>query len=387
MARKSTQKMKSEVGSSRDAKIASLVAIELTNEEILAALEATDNTIWDAKDPRRTKNTPPYDKIKRQRAMEAIRSVRHKVMGDDENFSHMSEGAGGVESIADVAFANISRFSSGMEAIDNIFGKTEFVHLTGPNKGKKTGHIEIGMPKSFITIIAGSPGVGKTRLAIALTKSLNKQGKKVLYFNGEAERSQFRSWCGVDVNPKLFLIKTADCMRLEDVVADILTHKPEVVIVDSLQMILAIGGILAVISRFKLLKNDPDAGCPHFILISQLNKKGELKGSTILEHLVDCSIKAIKIEGRQGQFLLECPRKNRGGPTPVSATFRHTEAGTVETVKYDKHVDHMDLRQTGIATGPPLPSESVSTRRPFVPDNGDAAGTNNSQALAATSTV
>jgi archaellum biogenesis ATPase FlaH len=346
-----------------------MVAATFSNEEIMAALEAVDPIIMDAKDPRRKRGMPECDKIARQRTMEAIRSVRFKITGDDKDINTLVglAGTGSVKSIADVDYENMPRFSSGMDTIDYLYGQTVFVHLSGPKKGQPTGEVQIGLPAAFMSIWGGSPGVGKSRLAIALTKSLNKKGKKVLYLNGEASESQFRMWCGMDVDPKLFLVRTTDCMRLEMVVADILTHKPDVVIADSVQMILAAGGILAVLTRLKMLKNDPAAGLPHVILISQLNKKGELKGNTLIEHLVDCCAKVTRIEGRQGQFRVAIERKNRGGITPRYASFRHMEHG-IEAISQLRTPDKIDLvRPAGVAAAADIPEEPDAIEHQFVP--------------------
>lgn len=376
MARKSTQSMsenalKDSTGSSRDAQIASGVTAGWTNEAILAAFESMDDgSILEPKHPRRVKGMVTFDKVKRQRLQEAIRSVRFKMQTDEEDISRELTlvDDGDLKPIDQVAFRNIHRFSSGIPALDRIYGSTNFVHLDGKDMGKPTGHVEIGLPHAFLSIWGGSPGVGKTRLAIAVTKSLNKLGRKVLYYNGEATESDFRVWVGMDVNPKLFMVRSTDALRLEMIVADAYRTKAEVIIVDSLQMIKAAGGIMAILTRLKMLKSDPAAGMPHIILISQLNKKGELKGKTDLEHMVDFSATVTKLEGREGQFRLECPRKNRGGPTPRYGTFKHYE-GTVVAVSTDAATaQELMLKQAGpIVTGPPIEDEPEAIVKPFVP--------------------
>jgi predicted ATP-dependent serine protease len=167
-------------------------------------------------------------------------------------------------------------------------------------------------------------------LAISVTKDLNKLGHLVNYYNGEAEKSQFRTWCGTDVNPDLFMVSHVDAIELGQIVNDAYRFKPRVIFIDSLQMVAGADtqrGMMAILSRFKLLKNDPDAGKPHIVMISQLNKKGEMVGSRKIPHMVDFVGKAAKLEAQQGVFVFECPDKNRGGETGRGAIFKHLPNG------------------------------------------------------------
>jgi DNA repair protein RadA/Sms len=195
----------------------------------------------------------------------------------------------------------------------------------------KSAKVEHGLPEGFLSLWGGSPGVGKTRTAISLSKSLNRLGHKVLYFNGEADQMDFRMWLGSDVDNSLFRVVSGELIRTEDSVAKIYREKPKVVIFDSFQMLSEVAkgnrGAKSALSRFKVLKSDHEAGRPHIIFISQLNKKGELAGSRYIEHMVDFSATVTKLEGRKGCFIFECPRKNRGGETPRHAIFKHGETG------------------------------------------------------------
>jgi predicted ATP-dependent serine protease len=121
-------------------------------------------------------------------------------------------------------------------------------------------------------------------------------------------------------------------IRTADAVEQIYRYTPRVVIFDSLQMLAEVEaggqrGTKTALSRFKLLKSDEEAGNPHFVFISQLNKKNELAGSRFIEHIVDLAAHVSKIEGRRRQFLFSVPRKNRGGETGLERPFEHTDNG------------------------------------------------------------
>ena len=395
MARTTDARMKSEVGETREAKIAALLATNLSAEAIQDALTLEYSECMESDDPRRKKlkNAKPFDKLARQRLLEAIRSTRRLMRLQDEEMDALVEAGGGndeMRSIDDTALTNQPRWSCGELAIDNMYGRSRFIWLKDdnekhPEKGRfrkgdyipswlprelaHTGalvdaaaertvkdlidgrsltgtyddcYMELGLPDSFLSIWAGSPGVGKSRTAIAMTKKMNAMEREraqaygirprpVLYYNGEAEASQFRQWCGHDVDPELFLVHHGEMIRTERVVADALKFRPWVIIIDSFQMLAevekGVQGTMRALSRFKLLKNEQAAGKPHIIFISQLNKKGEMSGSRKIPHMVDFVAHVTRYEGRKGQFIIECPEKNRGGETGNGALMMHTDTG------------------------------------------------------------
>lgn len=419
MARTSEQRNRSIAGPSRESKISALVQLGFSNPEIMAALEKSHPEYIDNEDPRRIANNKanekhkkqgksvtvwaPFDKTARQRALEAIRSTRKQDSDKEETLTRIIDlggGEGEVKPLAQSPLENLRRFHTGTPAFDDIYGKTEFIHLTDEPLGRwrkgdpmipdgkggyattryDTGRTETlilksgekpvtrpllalvpdldrskqlqeqGMPESFASIWAGSPGVGKSRLAIGLTKSINFQERllvaanggeprKALYFNGEAPEGQFRQWAGGDVDPELFLAyhtlsangPSSQLVRLDTIVRAIEKYKPRFVVIDSIQMIAetrkGARSAEAVVARLNEIKCDPNMGRPHIVLISQLNKQDEVAGSRILEHLVDFVGKATQYMGREGMFKFECDEKNRGGPTPAGAIFRHSSTG------------------------------------------------------------
>lgn len=350
---------------------------------------------------------PAFDAKARQRAQEAIRSTRKQDMDKEKDIDGDLAviGAGqGAMSVDEYDFANLSRFECGVPSLDYIYGQTKFVHVEDHPDSKyetrdsfdfktretvrkkfwvkgtwqrgdpmipdhanggwvrtreKDGtlraeldlgsqKIEHGIPESFLSIWAGSPGVGKSRTAIKLGNAVCGMERlrglplpkmqPVLYLNGEElNLSKFRQMCG-NVDPELFIANTAPMLRLDTVIQDIYTYKPRLVVVDSLQMIAEWKkGRVAqdnVLARLNLLKTEEAAGKPHIVFISQLNKQEEMAGRRELEHMVDFVARVTRYEGRKGTFLFECPRKNRGGETPRGAIYRHTET-SIECLSTD----------------------------------------------------
>lgn len=386
--------MTSEVGSSRKAKIATYVANGSTNFAIWRAMEGEYPQI--IKDDVARKEAcmeleipfMPFDAVERDNVGKAIRQIKGLMLKED---LEMFEDAGDVESPSDIERINRHRFSSGMASLDYMYGRTVFRWLSDAPDSKYTSesyqiikdgqkvtkerrlwvsgsyklgdmmpnascgdqnwkpgknqswtvnsadeaYIETGLPEAFMSLWGGAPGVGKTRLAIRLGKSLNKLNHSVMYFNGEAAKQDFRMWLGNDVDNDLFQIVSGEQIRTANAVQKIYKHKPKVVIFDSFQMLVEVSkggrGAKQTLSAFKVLKSDPEAGCPHLIFISQLNKKGDMAGSRYLEHIVDAAAYIKHILGRKNQFVFEIPGKNRGGETGKQVTYKHTENGIIST--------------------------------------------------------
>ncbi len=66
-------------------------------------------------------------------------------------------------------------------------------------------------------------------------------------------------------------------------------------------------------------------GGPHVLFIAHLNKAGEIKGSTSIQHYVDVVMLAVK-GWIKGQFKIGCDDKNRYGETGKHCNYRHEGA-------------------------------------------------------------
>lgn len=223
--------------------------------------------------------------------------------------------------------------------------------------------VEFGCPEAFMSIWGGSPGVGKTRLAIRAAKNVNRStSEAILYVNGEANQEDFRSWVGQDFDPDLFHVVSATKIPVSRICEMVYQLRPRLVIIDSVQTLAEWDqgdrGQQTALTILRDLKGDIKAGKPHVLCISQLNKKGELKGSRMLEHLADLVAHVTKTEGRKGVFVLEVPNKNRGGETPRGALFRHAN-GTIECEGQSGDVKATPLYQLVQPSANPVIAEGV----------------------------
>lgn len=90
--------------------------------------------------------------------------------------------------ITEVSFEQIERYSSGDTELDLVLGG--------------------GIVQGSLTLIGGSPGVGKSTLLLKIAGNLAREGKKVLYVSGEESSSQIKLRANrVDSNyPNLYLL-------------------------------------------------------------------------------------------------------------------------------------------------------------------------------------
>lgn len=360
----------------REQRIASMIiAGGMTNDQVWAAFEATNPEIIREDDPRRTSKTisVAYDHEERQKLGRAIRSVRglaQKAAGEQQDLLDIL-GTGHTCPANMVPFENVKRWTSGDPVMDHIYGQTNYVWIiptellgkenpkTGklweygdeiPKKywayldpmtglpgerkldqvhdivcyGDKTGHIEDGLPISFVDAWGGAQGVGKSRLAIELEKSVCRMhpGRAVVHNFGESNRQQLRSWIGPKAPDNLHI---GERKSLAHIVADIYALKPILYVQDSLQTIIeteSTRGLKEVLATFKQIATEESAGKCHIICISHLNKKGELKGTSDIGHIVDAVFALNKSDTRKGVISF-ASQKNRGGEVPRSAQYQH----------------------------------------------------------------
>lgn len=368
--RKSKVVMRAEFGDSRESQIAALCSAGLSNECIWAAMEVAYPQTISLKDVRRdphspgyVKSLPAYDAEDRTKLGWAIRSVKGLMIKDDDELQGvMSElGDSKVVGINSINLVNRPRISTGIKAIDEIYGTTRYVHTeNSPDGVHKVGDpmivdgvqlVEMGLPRRYTSMWGGAPGVGKTRSAIAITKSLNEKGHCVLYVNGEGDAHDFRSWCGKDVNGDLFKILSAPVIRTETIVEEAFKLRPDVIIIDSFQQLAeydrGLAGQKRSLMRFRVLMASEAAGYPHIIFISQLNKKNDFAGSRKIEHLVDGTLKVCRPTGPMSHrscFMIESV-KMRGAPAPVGFAFKHLDDKVICVSNGITDVPVFDLKQ------------------------------------------
>jgi len=189
-----------------------------------------------------------------------------------------------------------------------------------------------GIVPGSLTLIGGSPGVGKSTLLLKVAGSIAKSGKKVLYVSGEESSGQIKLRANrLDSNHNdLYLLSE---IRLEEIQDELLREKYEVVIIDSIQTIYssnltsAPGSVSQVREiTFELMRKAKESDIAMFI-IGHITKDGSIAGPRVLEHMVDT---VLYFEGEASKELRMLRGfKNRFGSTSEIGIFEMTAEGLI----------------------------------------------------------
>ena len=174
--------------------------------------------------------------------------------------------------ITEVEVDNVTRFSTFNEEFDLVLGG--------------------GLVPGSLTLIGGSPGVGKSTLLLKIAGNLAKSGKKVLYVSGEESAGQIKMRATrLDANEdKLYLLSEISLEAIQD---ELLREDYEIAIIDSIQTIYSDkltsspGSVSQVREiTFELMRKAKSSNIAMFI-IGHITKDGSIAGPRVLEHMVD----------------------------------------------------------------------------------------------------
>lgn len=212
--------------------------------------------------------------------------------------------------ITEIKFENIDRFSSGSSELDLVLGG--------------------GIVHGSLTLIGGSPGVGKSTLLLKIAGNLAKEGKKVLYVSGEESQSQIkiRSDRLGSTHKNLFLLCE---ININFILSEIQRNNFDAIVIDSIQTLYndelsaAPGSVTQVKEvTFELMRYAKDKNVAVFI-IGHITKDGSIAGPRILEHMVDT---VLYFEGDSSKELrILRGFKNRFGSTSEVGIFEMTKNG------------------------------------------------------------
>ena len=190
-----------------------------------------------------------------------------------------------------------------------------------------------GLVPGSLVLIGGAPGIGKSTITTAALANLSAAGQKVLYVSGEESAAQVRLRAE-RLGPHAFGVPIVADTDLESVVATLEQERPDVCVVDSVQVLYdpALTGAPGSVSQVRevagrLMRVAKERGIAT-LLVGHVTKEGSLAGPRVLEHLVDC---VLSFEGeRERTYRTLRALKNRFGSTNEVGVFEMHEEGLVE---------------------------------------------------------
>jgi DNA repair protein RadA/Sms len=216
-------------------------------------------------------------------------------------------------SLGDVQAPRVKRLSTGIGEFDRVLGG--------------------GVVPGSLVLIGGAPGIGKSTLTTAALANLAAAGRRVLYISGEESAAQVKLRAE-RLGPHALEVPIVADTDLDAVLATLETERPEVCVVDSVQVLYdpALTGAPGSVSQVRevagrLMRVAKSRGIAT-LLVGHVTKEGSLAGPRVLEHLVDC---VLSFEGeRERTYRTLRALKNRFGSTNEVGVFEMHEEGLVE---------------------------------------------------------
>src|SRR5919198_4019408 len=190
-----------------------------------------------------------------------------------------------------------------------------------------------GLVPGSLVLIGGAPGIGKSTITTAALANLAAAGHKVLYVSGEESAAQVRLRAE-RLGPHALEVPIVADTDLEAVLTTLEAERPEVCVVDSVQVLYdpALTGAPGSGSQVRevagrLMRAAKERGIAA-LLVGHVTKEGSLAGPRVLEHLVDC---VLSFEGeRERTYRTLRALKNRFGSTNEVGVFEMADHGLVE---------------------------------------------------------
>lgn len=190
-----------------------------------------------------------------------------------------------------------------------------------------------GIVPGSLVLVGGDPGIGKSTLLLQVCQKLAADGHSVLYISGEESLKQIKLRAARigSFSDKLQLL----CETNLDLIREtIWQHKPEVVIIDSIQTMYNedVGSAPGSVSQVRestsvLMQLAKGLGISIFI-VGHVTKEGTVAGPRVLEHMVDT---VLYFEGdRHASYRILRGVKNRFGSTNEIGVFEMRENGLAE---------------------------------------------------------
>jgi len=188
-----------------------------------------------------------------------------------------------------------------------------------------------GLVVGSAILLAGEPGIGKSTLLMQLCGQLGDESK-IMYVSGEESKSQLKLRANrLGVDPKQMYVHSE--VLLENILKEYETVNPDIIIIDSIQTLVAqgvssgAGSVTQVRECANRLIARIKADGTSLIIVGHVNKEGGIAGPKVLEHMVDA---VLSFEGERSQtHRIVRAIKNRFGSTNEIGVFDMTGEGLI----------------------------------------------------------
>lgn len=217
-----------------------------------------------------------------------------------------------LQKLADVEAQDVSRQPTGIAEFDRVLGG--------------------GLVAGGVVLIGGDPGIGKSTLLLQTVCKVSETLKS-FYISGE-ESAQQIAMRALRLGLNASQVDVLAEINLEKISQVLQQHKPDVVVIDSIQTVYsealqsAPGSVAQVRECSAQLTRIAKQLGISMILVGHVTKEGSLAGPRVLEHIVDS---VLYFEGDQNSsFRLIRAFKNRFGAVNELGVFAMTEKGLRE---------------------------------------------------------
>jgi len=230
-------------------------------------------------------------------------------VGKNTNNWHAASGSAEVIALNAVPTSSTPRFSTEIDELDRVLGG--------------------GLVRGSVVLLGGDPGIGKSTILLQCLTRISLQ-QNALYVTGEESlqqvsmRAQRLNLPGENLN-----LLSSTCV--EEIIAQVSTCNPAVMVIDSIQTIFtsslqsAPGSVSQIRESTSLLVRLAKQSNIAIFLIGHVTKEGQLAGPRVLEHMVDT---VLYFEGDSStRYRIIRAVKNRFGAVNELGIFAMTDEG------------------------------------------------------------
>ena len=235
--------------------------------------------------------------------------------------SRKSSGSAALSLLSEVSTADSTRTSTGINELDRVLGG--------------------GIVQGSLVLVGGDPGIGKSTLLLQMCHHRSTNGKRVLYISGEESLAQIKirgERLGADYGSLFALCETS----LDVIEETLKEHKPEIVVIDSIQTMYreeigsAPGSVSQVRETTAVLMQLAKGLDISIFIVGHVTKEGVVAGPRVLEHMVDT---VLYFEGDRNQYYrILRSVKNRFGSTNEIGVFEMQEEGLKEVLNPSEYM-------------------------------------------------